>query len=347
MARSTPGSELMQKINDGRLAQVPSAEIQKFRTAISTEIEELLEVGARIRPLYHGDERIGWVRGVHQSERRYLRRYFHDNLEIAEHVIRAGTSLSREYVASLSAIELRNLLRVITEMTNSDLRLYPFIGPFVTTSTSEQIWYSQGTALTAFQKRIVELPDGTPMTLLSAPDQARLWAALCTYRERAKSRLEATNNAVLIVRPWAGKGADGLANDLKAMARSLIADTLDPWIEMVQVKKPIHIDDGWAHGEDDSREGLLREIDGMMNNDRHEQVVAAFESQQLEKAKTRQEKIERVISDRGGPGFIDQKTEIITAAEARARAKEAGKRQSRRPAEDSGSNNVNKLGRYQ
>jgi hypothetical protein len=59
MARSTRGSELMQKLNDGRLVVVPPAEILKLRKAISTEIEELLEVGARIRLLLCGKEQIG------------------------------------------------------------------------------------------------------------------------------------------------------------------------------------------------------------------------------------------------------------------------------------------------
>jgi hypothetical protein len=82
MARSTRGSELMQKLNDGRLVVVPPAEILKLRNAISTEIEELLEVGARIRPLLCGKERIGWVRGVHMAERKNLKRYFSDPMEL-------------------------------------------------------------------------------------------------------------------------------------------------------------------------------------------------------------------------------------------------------------------------
>jgi hypothetical protein len=55
----------MQKLNDGRLVVIPPAEILKLRKAISTEIQELLEVGARIRPLLCGKERIGWVGVLH------------------------------------------------------------------------------------------------------------------------------------------------------------------------------------------------------------------------------------------------------------------------------------------
>ena len=92
--RATRGSELMQKINDGRALKVPTAAIEKARGEISAEIEELLEVGARIRPLLLAGKRIGWVRGVHPSERKLLRRYFEDHLELAEHVVRIGTSLT-------------------------------------------------------------------------------------------------------------------------------------------------------------------------------------------------------------------------------------------------------------
>jgi hypothetical protein len=263
MARSTRGSELMQKLNDGRLVVVPQAEILKLRNAISTEIEELLEVGARIRPLLCGKERIGWVRGVHMVERKNLKRYFSDAMELAEHVVKLGTSLTDEYVQQLGARELHGLLRVITEMT-SDLRLYPYIGPFATTSISEQLWYAKGTELTRFARREVELPEGTRMTLLSAPDQARLWASVCTYREKSKQRLDATSNALLILRPWAGKGADALAHEWRSNARSLQPDVVEPWVEAIKITKPINLDDGWAHGEDSSQEGLLREIKGML-----------------------------------------------------------------------------------
>ena len=254
----TRGVELMEQLNSGRLHQAPSAELVKVRSAISFEIEELLEVGARVRPLFVGKERIGWVRGVHLSERKQLKRYITDPLELLSHIVLLGTTISREYLRSLSSMELRSLVRVVTEMTNSDLRLYPYMGAFVTTSTSEQLWFSRGIELTSFQKRLIELPDETRMTLWSAPDQARLWATLCSYREKAKVRLDASMNSLMILRPWAGKSADGLANELKANARLLLPDTMEPWTEVVAAKRVIDLDDGWAHGEDDSREGILR-----------------------------------------------------------------------------------------
>jgi hypothetical protein len=41
--------ELMQRLNNGTLEQAPSEYLQKTRDEVTTAIEELLEVGARIR----------------------------------------------------------------------------------------------------------------------------------------------------------------------------------------------------------------------------------------------------------------------------------------------------------
>ena len=46
-------------------------------------------------------------------------------------------------------------------------------------------------AITLPDGSVREIPDGSTMTLLSAPDQARLWAWLSTYREKSKARLDA------------------------------------------------------------------------------------------------------------------------------------------------------------
>lgn len=122
---STRGTELLQQLHDGRIQQVSSAALVKVRDTIAFETEELLEVGARIRPLFSGKEKIGWVRGVHLSERKHLQRYVADPMELLSHIVLLGTSVSKEYLRSLSSLELRSLVRVIAEMTNSDLRLYP------------------------------------------------------------------------------------------------------------------------------------------------------------------------------------------------------------------------------
>lgn len=344
----TEGVALMHKLNEGRLTQAEPEFLRKTRQEISQEIEELLESGARIRPLYVGEERIGWVRGVHLSERRQLARYLPDRLELTRHLLRTGTSLSPGDITNLTAIELRSLVRLVTEMTNSDLRLYPYIAPFVTTSASEQLWFSRGVELTAFQRRSVIMPDGAEMVLLAAPDQARLWAALCNYRQEAKRRLDASMNALMVVRPWAGKSADGLASELKATAKSLLPDRSEPWTEVIRQPKNINLNDGWAHGEDDSIEGIQREIEGMLSNDRHEQVIRAFEERQWKKVQDHKQQIEQRIEARGldVPGFVDQKTRVSTRDEIRQRVQEI-RRRKRLPEEQNDQSAITQLRRYE
>ena len=306
MPTITPGAELMQRLNDGTLQQAPSAFLSKTREDVSVAIEELLEVGARIRPLLVTGARVGWVRGVHPSERKALKRWITDEVELIEHLILLGTTFTIEEIRNLSMIEMRSVSRVIREMTESDLRLYPFISAFVTTNTSEQMWYSHGALLASFRDKAVTLPDGKILRVTTPCDQARLWSTLCNYRVQAKNRLEASQNAVLIIRPWVGKGANTLVADLKTIGRSLQTDTLEPWKEAVQAKADRNLEDGWAHSEDDSVEGLQRELRGMLNNDRHERLIARFDAQERAAAEKRQRDIDERISKRGGRGFFEQ-----------------------------------------
>ena len=318
----TRGTDLMQRLNDGSLQEAPSAFLKKTREDVSTAIEELVDVGARIRPLLVNKQRVGWVRGVHPTERRALKRWLTDEIEFIEQLILLGTTLSIEEIRALTMVEMRSVSRVIREMTESDLRLYPFIGAFVTTNVSEQLWYSKGTILTGFQEKQVTLPDGKRLRLSAPSDQARLWSTLCAYRLQAKQRLEASQNAVMIIRPWVGKGANPLVADLKSIGRSLLTDTLEPWREAVQTKADRNMEDGWAHSEDDSIEGLQRELRGMMNNDRHEQFIARFDEQFRVLAEKKQQEIDERISKRGGKGFIEQGEPVVmTAEEVEARSR--------------------------
>lgn len=47
----TRGVDLMRQLNEGTLEQAPSEYLQKIREEVTSAIEELLDVGARIRPL--------------------------------------------------------------------------------------------------------------------------------------------------------------------------------------------------------------------------------------------------------------------------------------------------------
>jgi hypothetical protein len=136
----------MQRLNDGSLQQAPSAYLEKTRTDITAAIEELLDIGARIRPLLVNEARVGWVRGVLPSERKALQRWITDDVEMIEHLLLLGTTLTIEEIRDLNMLEMRSLSRIVRAMTDSDLKLYAYIGAFVTTGTSEQLWYSKGTS---------------------------------------------------------------------------------------------------------------------------------------------------------------------------------------------------------
>ena len=190
MAR-TEGLNLIEKLNDGRLELAPSAFLERTREDIVTAIEELLEVGARIRPLCIGKLRVGRVRGVHLSERRTLKRLITNDIEFVEILLSMATTLSREEIQQLSLLELRTLSRLVKAMSDSDLELYAYISAFVTTSQSEQLWYSQGTTLSSFRNRVIPMPDGKQNTVTTPSEQTRLWAILSRYRTQAQQRLDA------------------------------------------------------------------------------------------------------------------------------------------------------------
>jgi hypothetical protein len=63
----TQGVELMQRLNDGSLEEAPSAYLQETRENISSAIEELVEVGARIRPLCTGGKQTAGCAGLDQA----------------------------------------------------------------------------------------------------------------------------------------------------------------------------------------------------------------------------------------------------------------------------------------
>lgn len=80
----TRGVDLMRQLNEGSLEQAPSEYLQKTREEVTSAIEELLDVGARIRPLQVEGKRVGWVRGIHLSERKALKRWLYDEMELVE-----------------------------------------------------------------------------------------------------------------------------------------------------------------------------------------------------------------------------------------------------------------------
>jgi hypothetical protein len=315
----TYGSELMKQINDGMLKQAPTEYVEKVRGKIAEACEELLEIGARIRPLIADKKQVGWVRGIHPAERKILDRWLYAPEDLLVNVLSLATSFSVKEIEELPNGEIRGLLSIISKMTDYDISLYPYLGAYVTTMSSENLWHGKGTRLSAFENRQVALPDGKSIRILTPPDHAKLWATLCTYREQAKKRLDENFNAVLIIRPWAGKSADPIAAELRNVAKTMLTNAIEPWQNVVKVSSEVDVNDGWAHP-GDSVEDLQREMMGFIEGkDRHEQVMAQLEKQMRVEAEGRKAKLDDMVQKRGGPGVYEQEPVILTDAEVRRR----------------------------
>src|SRR5208283_6181500 len=101
------GVELMRKINDGLVNEIPSEYLQAVRSEIVQNCEEIIEQGARVRPLMADGAQIGWVRGLHVSERRILTRWVFDVNDFIATVVRTCTTLTTAEIDDLSSHELR------------------------------------------------------------------------------------------------------------------------------------------------------------------------------------------------------------------------------------------------
>jgi hypothetical protein len=313
--------DIMRQINSGSVkVAVSSEEVEKAKQEISENCEELIEIGARIRPLLVDGVQVGWVRGLHPQERKMLRRWVREPNDYISLLLQHATSFSTEEVEKLQAFEIRSLVEVIRKMGDYDVSLFPFLPAYTTTQSSESLWYSKGDKLASFEGKVVNMPDGKKIKLMSPPAHAKAWASLCTYREQAKRRLEENMNALLIVRPWAGKSADPIAADLRKVGKALETDSLEPWVRFIKAKPKTDVNDGWGHP-GDSLEDLQRELKGMMEGDKHERLMEAWAKQMQAEAEGKQKAVEEARKKRGieGPGVTSGTMEVLTEAEIRAR----------------------------
>jgi hypothetical protein len=289
------GVDLMNRINEGGIEKAPTAYVEKVRLEITEACEELIEQGARIRPLMVSGKQLGWIRGVFSTEHKLLQRWVPDQNEFMVQMFLLATSLTRDEIDQLTGQEVYSLARAIRLMREYDLSLFPYLNAFSTTLSSEHVWNSRRNQVAAFENRIITLPDNKTIRLLAPSDHARFWATLCVYREQAKKRLDGNLNALMIVRPWAGKSADSLANDLKAASRLLQPNALEPWTAIVRPESR-RTDDGWAHP-DGTLEGTLKDLENMKSNDRHEQFIALFERLQKESMEEEERKISVMVAE--------------------------------------------------
>ncbi len=310
----------MRRLSQGGLRPVPAKDVEEIKAEISDNCEELIEVGARIRPLLVDGKQVGWVRGIHLQERRMFKRWIREPNDFVAMTLQHATSFSRDEIEVMQPEEVRSLVEVVRQMSDHDLSLYPYLGAYVTTQSSETLWYGKGEQLTSFDNKIVTMPDGKKITVAVPPDHARLWATLCSYREQAKRRLEENTNALFIVRPWAGKHADPIANELKAVSRQLETGSNYMWEQIVRVQKKVDVSDGWGHP-GDSYEELKREMDGMMKGDKHERLMEAWSNQMIHEAEQKQKEIEEARKKRGieSAGVYQGSMEVLTEKDIRER----------------------------
>src|SRR5208282_994662 len=330
LRRSLPtGKEMLERIQSGQYTPAPTEYLSAVRKRVSENIEELLEMGARIRPLMNGDKQVGWVRGVHPAERKQLKRWIKNPDDFILNMILLGTSFSAEDVEAMSSVEVYELIEIIRKMTDYDMSLSPYISAFSCTQMSETLWFSKGVKLTNYENRTVTMPDGRRIQISNPPDQVRTWASLCTYREQAKKRLDENWNAVLIVRPSVGRGALQNVADLRKVARSLETDSIEPWSRVVK-NEDKQLDDGWAHGGGSSFEELKREMEAMIRGDKHERYMDKLAEQMEAEEIARQKKLaetRKVKNTTGQAGVVDERVEYFTEKEMQERqaALKAGK----------------------
>lgn len=327
------GMDIMRQINDGELRPPASAkDVEHVKGEISDNCEELIEIGARIRPLLVEGVQVGWVRGTHLQERRMLKRWVREPNDYVALLLQYATSFTKDEIEAMQSDELKNLVEVVRRMTDHDLSLFPYLNAYVTTQSSEALWYGKGEQLTSFENKIVMMPDGKKITILAPPDHARMWAMLCNYREQAKKRLEDNTNALFIVRPWAGKQADPIASELKGIARQLETGSNYVWEQIVSVQKVVDVSDGWGHP-GDSLEDLRRELKGMMEGDKHERLMEAWANQMTHESEEKQQQVEEARTKRGisTAGVYQQAMEILTDKEIRERQAALAKGQQHKP----------------
>ncbi len=291
------GADLMNRISTGDLRQAPSAAVEKLRTTVVAALEELFVVGARIRPLMLDSRQVGWVRGLHVSEHRLLRRWAATQDDLLTSILHLATTFSREDLNNMSVGDIRSLARLVGQMTEYDLSLYPYVAAFCTTSISGSLWASGPSVVSSWSSgKGVRMPDGATIELLAPSDHVRLWAALCRIREDSKASLDRAINSTMLAQVWVGDKATQMLRSLQSEMARYQPDRPEPWTD-ISPAKPTELNDGWAHsGVDDSVQGLMRELRGISSYDRHERVMAYLERRQRAMADAERVRVETLVA---------------------------------------------------
>lgn len=311
---ATAGTELLKQIMDGGFARPATATIEAVRDKVTQALTELIDWGFRARPLLRDGLQVGLIRGLHLTERRQLFLWSTEPQARILQILSLATTLPPEELELLDGMEAQRLLQLVDRITEADMSLYPYVSAFTTTTASEILWYGRGAQAASWNNQIAVLPSGHRFTLLAPPDHARLWAGIAAMRERSKRRIDETYNAAIITRALTGKGADKLYSSLKKSQQALLPDLADPWAQIVREDlKDVNFEDGWGHAhQDDSVEGIMREVEGMAKMDKHERFMQDFYDKQMAEAKRQEEEIEARFQAAMAHEGMDESITIMT-----------------------------------
>lgn len=323
----TQGTQLMNQINSGEMKFKQSDVATQVKQEVSEALSEIINIGARVRPLLLNDKRVGWIRALNYSERKLLDRVVNDSDEQIVAILSHCTTLTEEEVLDLDIHELNSILTRLHHMTLADLSLYPYMSAFVTTQSSQTLWAGRFDGM--FNCRQIDMFDGRVLHLIDKPDLVTLWAALSRIREESIAKLEQTLNFGTLIKAWAGKSADKYVNDLIRSLQTYQPDSIQPWIDVIdyvqlQAKdESKHFTDGFGHShEDNTVQGLLREMHGMLEGDKHEQLMNSFYGGQIAAARVKEEETQQIIAQRRAE--LEQLEDngsmiVVTDAEVRKR----------------------------
>jgi hypothetical protein len=321
---ATQGTELMKKIHSGEISAVKSGVAQQIRREISGVFEEIIEVGARIRPILMDGKRQGWIRGLSVNERKLLTAWYSDQNELIIEALTIATSFTREQVCSLNSYSFRSLLRLSNIMSTADVSLYPYLVPYTYTSSSEDLWRSGSRSFTTFYNKKIIMPDGAELTILCPSDHSRFWASLCDRRTQSLRELAASYDATLIAGSMVGKAASKIVTSLNKRAKYMEVNSDEPWrnITTKDQTKDLNLNDGWGHALDDSsEEGLLREGQGMVKYDKHEQFMEKFYTEYTNKENKKQTKEKEKEQ-----GIFEEVSTVLTGKQVLELEKKANQR---------------------
>lgn len=288
------GTELMQRLSTGELSSVHSEVAIRVKQEVTNAFEELVRVGARIRPLMLGGVRVGWVRSLGFAERNQITLWAANVQERVFLTLKYATSLTADDINNLDNTEINSILRIIQTANTSDISLYPYVSPYATTYSSVKQWDSRTDEL--WTRKRIEMFDGRILTIMLCPDLLHYWAAMASCREHSIQKLEHSLDISYLIQSTT---REQYSKELVKALNEFNPDRIEPWLEVVNtlaLDPNLNLQDGFGHAhQDSSLQGLMREMHGMMEGDKHEKLMQSFYTSQLKAAEERTRQIEEKI----------------------------------------------------